>query len=155
MITNERQYRITKAQAERFRQALDSVDEQTAHLTPRLRQAMRDGLASQLEELRDHFAEYEALQTNPATTLEFDSLADLPETLIRARIAVGLTQQALAKRLGLKQQQIQRYEAQRYAGVSLQRVAEIAEALGMRVRGQGHLVGASASHQPTEHNDAP
>jgi len=43
------------------------------------------------------------------SVLELESLAELPEALIRARIAVGLTQKGLAGRLGLKEQQVQRY----------------------------------------------
>lgn len=139
MISNERQYRITKVQAERFELALAGVEEQGVHLHPRIRQAMNEGLESQLEELREQLAEYEALQANPAAALEYDSLRELPETLIRARIASGLTQQELAERLGLKAQQVQRYEASRYASVSFKRFLNIAEALGVSIRGQGRL----------------
>ncbi|MBM4258372.1 MAG: helix-turn-helix transcriptional regulator [Deltaproteobacteria bacterium] len=39
------------------------------------------------------------------------SLEELPKTLIQARIAGGLSQEDLATTLGLKPQQIQRYEA--------------------------------------------
>ena len=49
--------------------------------------------------------------------------------LIGARIAKGLTQRQLAGMVGLKEQQIQRYEARDYANVDLGRVQEIARAL--------------------------
>ena len=65
--------------------------------------------------------------------LGLDSLAALPEALIRARIAAGLTQKELATRLGLKEQQVQRYEATRYAAASLTRIQAVAEALGVRI----------------------
>jgi hypothetical protein len=52
VITNERQYRITKAEAGRFAEALAQPIEKLAHLHPRIRQAMREGAESQLEELR-------------------------------------------------------------------------------------------------------
>jgi transcriptional regulator with XRE-family HTH domain len=42
----------------------------------------------------------------------------------------------LAQRLGLKKQQVQRYEATRYAGVSLERVQQVADALGVKIREQ-------------------
>ena len=134
MITNERQYRITKAEAERFEQALACSEEKTAHLHPRLRQAMREGMESQLEELGEQLADYEALRNGWVAVLELDSLKDLPDALIRARIATGLTQKELARRLGLKEQQIQRYEATRYAGASLERIQAVAEALGVKIR---------------------
>lgn len=134
MITSERQYRITKAEAQRFEQALAHAEQQGAHLHPRLRQAMRDGLESQLEELREQLAEYEALRSGQVTVLALRSLVDLPDTLIRARIAAGLTQRELAERLGLKEQQIQRYEATRYAGTSLTRLQAVADALRVEIQ---------------------
>lgn len=133
MITNERQYRITKAEAKRFEEALAGAEKASASVHPRIQQAMREGLESQLQELRDQLTEYEALRSGRVTVLEIDSLRELPEALIRARIVSGLTQKELAARLGLKEQQIQRYEARRYAGVSLERVDEIATALGVKI----------------------
>jgi len=68
------------------------------------------------------------------TTLDVESLTALPEALIRARIAAGLTQKELAVRLGLKEQQVQRYESTRYHGVSLERTQAVVDALGVRIR---------------------
>ena len=136
MITNERQYRITKAEAKRFEEALGQPEKETAKVHPRIQQAMREGLESQLRELREEMAEYEALRSGKASVWELDSLKDLPDALIRARIAAGLTQKELAARLGLKEQQIQRYEATRYAGVSLDRIHEVASSLGLRITGR-------------------
>jgi ribosome-binding protein aMBF1 (putative translation factor) len=133
VIANERQYRITKNWLERFQQARDSVEEQSSNLHHRAREALRDQYDSQIEELRAQLAAYEALRDQRVTVLELQSLDELPAALIRARIALGLTQRALAERLGMKEQQVQRYEATRYAGASLKRVQEVAEALGVRI----------------------
>jgi HTH-type transcriptional regulator/antitoxin HipB len=54
-------------------------------------------------------------------------------TLIRARIARGLTQRQLAERVGLPEQAVQRYEAADYAGVSFARLVEIADALEVTI----------------------
>lgn len=62
--------------------------------------------------------------------LDVTSIERLPQNLIRARIASGLTQRELAARLGVKEQQIQRYEATNYASASLARVLEVARILG-------------------------
>jgi ribosome-binding protein aMBF1 (putative translation factor) len=133
MIANERQYRITKAWADRFADALARARENTEHLHPRIRQAMQDGAESQLKELREQLAEYEALREGRVAVLELDSLDQLPDALIRARTAAGLTQRQLAARLGLKEQQIQRYEATRYAGATLRRIQAVADALGVQI----------------------
>jgi HTH-type transcriptional regulator/antitoxin HigA len=63
-----------------------------------------------------------------------DSLEKLSTTLIQARIAAGLSQAELATRLGIKPQQIQRYEATDYQSASLERVNEIMRVLGVRLR---------------------
>jgi transcriptional regulator with XRE-family HTH domain len=61
------------------------------------------------------------------------SLTELPKALIEARIAAHVTQKALADRLGIAEQQVQRWEANDYAGVSVQRMQEIADALGATI----------------------
>ena len=134
MIANERQYRITNAAARDFEEALARLAAVEAHRSPEMRRVMREAMESQLEELREELAAYDALRSGQIAVLELGSLAELPEALVRARIAVGLTQKGLAERLGLKEQQIQRYEATGYAGVSLERIQAVAEALGVTIQ---------------------
>jgi transcriptional regulator with XRE-family HTH domain len=136
MIKNEREYRITLAQANKFEQALSQlgVSEATAGLHPLIQKAQRDALQSQLDELREQITEYEALKSGQQAVISLNSLEELPRALIQARIAAGLTQRQLAERMRLKEQQIQRYEATEYASADLTRVNEVAKALGLRVR---------------------
>ena len=100
MITNERQYRITKAQLKRFADDLAAHDARTpsARVDPRLHQAMRDALASEADELRAQLKHYEQLRDGAITGRQLDSLRDLPTALIEARIAAKLTQRGLAQR---------------------------------------------------------
>lgn len=60
MITNQRQYLNTQAQAERFRQALAAPDLEGLH--PKAAKAMRDGLRSQLDDLETELGEYDVLR---------------------------------------------------------------------------------------------
>ena len=55
---------------------------------------------------------------------------------VEARIVAGLSQNDLAERLDLQEQQIQRYEATDYCSASLTRLKEIAKALGMNIAGE-------------------
>jgi ribosome-binding protein aMBF1 (putative translation factor) len=98
-----------------------------------VRQGLRAGLESQLADLQAELAEYEALRGGQVREIQLRSLKELPEALIRARISAGLSQKELAQRLGLKEQQIQRYEATRYAGANLERVQAVADALGVEL----------------------
>jgi len=136
VITNERQYRITKAQLKRFEDDLDAQGARTpsADRDPRLHRAMRDALASEADELRAQLEHYEQLRDGTITGRELDSLRDLPTALIEARIAAKMTQRALAGRLGVAEQQVQRWEATNYTGVGLERLQDIADALGSRIR---------------------
>ncbi len=132
MIKNERQYRITRAQADRFTQTLQSLTQRPGGaegMHPVIAKAQEDALRSQLVDLEDEMREYESLKAGRFQLGELNIVADLPVVLIKARIAQGLSQRDLAKRLGLKEQQIQRYEATDYASASLTRIREVVSAL--------------------------
>ncbi|MGI8554198.1 MAG: hypothetical protein ACR2PL_25935 [Dehalococcoidia bacterium] len=60
MITNSREYQITKLEAGHFSEALARVDQETRELHPRFRQSMREALESQRDELLVQMAIYEA-----------------------------------------------------------------------------------------------
>lgn len=131
MIANEREYRITKAAAKKFAEALRNFDESPeAHpgAHPRLVQAEKEGIASQLATLRRELREYERLRSG-RVRIKLSEIEQIPQKLVRARIAAGLTQEALADRLGLKRQQIQRYEASEYASASLATIRQIAQVI--------------------------
>ena len=48
--------------------------------------------------------------------------------------------------MGLKEQQIQRYEAENYASASLRRLIELSDALGLRVSGKARLEGGGCRY---------
>jgi ribosome-binding protein aMBF1 (putative translation factor) len=137
MIKNARQYQITNAQAAKLKRALQQLTTESrgsALVHPLLQKAQEDALRSQLADLHEQLAEYEALRNQTQQTLVIDSFEEFPRALIQARIAAGISQKELAKRLGLKEQQIQRYEATEYASASLARVAAVVRALRLTVR---------------------
>ncbi len=110
MIKNEKQYRITTAQARRFEQALVELDRQKrpADIAPRPWKAQRDAAESQWQELREQIGAYERLHIGKSKEFVLEGVEDLPKTLIRSRIASGMTQEGLAHRVGVRTQQIQR-----------------------------------------------
>ena len=134
MITNERQYRITRAHVERFEAALFEPATVAPQRTDmRLVAAERDALASQLGDLREELSEYEHWKASDISMIKVSSFNELPLGLIRARIASGLTQRDLANRLDLKEQQIQEYESEFYRTADYQRLRDVADALGVRI----------------------
>lgn len=145
MIANDRQYKITKSQLERFEGALSRLltQPQRDDVHPVLVQAEVAAVQSQLDDLRDQLEEYESLQSGRRSVLEINSFEELPRALIQARIAAGWSQRDLAERLHLKEQQIQRYEATLYASASFERLREVTQALGIRVRNELFLANAA------------
>lgn len=136
VITNERQYAITKAELRRFEEASEEQRQQgpAEGIDPRIGGAMVDALVSQAETLREEIQRYEELRDGRITGRELRSLRDLPGALIEARIVAGLTQKQLGERLDIKEQQVQRWEANFYSGVGVERLQEVADTLGMEVR---------------------
>lgn len=123
---------ITKAQVTRFTKARDTLSRRPnpKDLHPLIAKAQEDAVSGQLEEVKNDLREYEKLKGGQ---FRFDSLkliAEPPHILVKARIARGLSQKDLAELIGLKEQQIQRYEATDYASASLSRIRDIAAALG-------------------------
>ena len=133
MIKNERQYRVTRGQIERFETVLNGLRSRPAsgdELRDRLEVAAVEG---QLAEMKAELHEYDALRRGLSEVGRLESLDDLPRLLIRSRIAQGLTQKDLAERLGMQEQQVQRYEANDWATASLARLTEVADALGVSI----------------------
>lgn len=151
MIRNERQYRTTLRQRQMLAEALDGLGGQDIPLpsgearrdagdhTTEIMELQRASLVGQLAELDNQVREYDQLRAGQLAAARVSSLADLPDALVRARIAAGLSQRELAARLGMKEQQVQRYEAERYASASLGRLREVMAALGVELEGDIQL----------------
>ena len=133
MIKNQRQYRITKARIGDFEKALQ-LDPLSDNAEKELKLLQRAASESLLQSMRLEISEYELLQAGAHNVLVVESLSELPRALIQARIAIGLSQKELADRLGLKEQQVQRYEASDFASASLSTIHRFVDALGVHIR---------------------
>jgi DNA-binding transcriptional regulator YiaG len=135
VITNERQFRIANAQLKRFEEALatQAATGPSLDVHPRIHQAMIEATASERDELRAQLERYDDLRSGRVAQRTLTSIRELPIALIEARIAARLTQRELAEQLGVPEQQVQRWEANSYAGVGIERLQEIADALKLQV----------------------
>lgn len=148
MIKNDRQYKITNSQLRKFEEALERLHnepELESDLHPLLREANMNALASQVEELRELLLEYEHLKSGECSILELESLEELPIALIKGRISAKLSQKELADKLGLKEQQIQRYEETNYSAASLTKLIEISKVLNISIHEDVYLPSANIS----------
>ncbi|WP_299105868.1 ImmA/IrrE family metallo-endopeptidase [uncultured Bradyrhizobium sp.] len=137
MITNAHQYKV----ARRALLTLRANAERAGSRADGNVGADRLDIEQRIVELKREVELYESLQTGNTHLLGIGNLEALADLLIGGRIARGMTQKDLADFLGLKMQQIQKYESDRYQSASLRRVTTIVEALGLDVHQAGGLVG--------------
>lgn len=142
MITNEKQYKSTKASIDKLAGAFAALEAPANDLPEILVKAQRSALRSQIDELEDDVRFYEDLRSGKITEFAAESLHDLPDILIQARIARGMSQKDLGDFLGVAEQQIQRYEADRYRAASLDRLTDVADALNVRIAERAELIGS-------------
>jgi ribosome-binding protein aMBF1 (putative translation factor) len=128
-IKNARQLAASKAWLAEFQESLKDARENPKDLHPRLRKAELDGIRSQIEELESEIQEYQELQEKTPEQVVLASLEDLPEAMVRMRIVRGLTQEQLAEKLGIKPQQVQKWEAGAYSRATYSRLLQVAKAL--------------------------
>ena len=76
---------------------------------------------------------YRNAQHGNADDLKSRAGNDLGALLVAARVAKGWKQKELARRLFLPEQQVQRYEAERYRSISLGNLVRVARTLGVRL----------------------
>ncbi|MGI8433199.1 MAG: helix-turn-helix transcriptional regulator [Nocardioidaceae bacterium] len=138
MITNDRQYQQTRKKL-RDLETLIAATEAGDAGDDGFRDLQIAGLQSQTTDLGDEITEYETLRDGGTTVIEASSLAGLADALIKARVARGWTQGQLADRLGVAEQQVQRYESSSYRTASLARLCDIAGALGVTITQRAQL----------------
>lgn len=139
MIKNEKQYKFTQELVGEFQKSLAAIerDEAKKKKDPDGWELMRNSLQCQLDKLKAEVAEYERLTSHDRHTpivLKLDDIDDLPQILIKARMAAKLSQQELAKLAGLTEEQIKRYEDNDYEDASFLDVKFVIDALDIKVQ---------------------
>ena len=133
MIYSDKQYGISTGQLTRLRDAFATMQTRETSQQAWLKDVELAALKSQIATLEAELSHYDLLKSGEITYAKAYSLESLPTALVQARIAAGMSQTDLAERLGMKAQQIQRYEASGYLGASLERLIDISKALNVHV----------------------
>lgn len=135
MIKNDKQYHVTKSKLTEFIDALNqSLQSNDQDIDPIYRKIEEDAIKSQIAEFEREIEEYEFLKKGNINFIYVDSLSNFYEALIKARIVKGWTHADLAKRLELKEQQIQRYELCNYSTASIARINQVACVLDIKMK---------------------
>jgi len=135
MIQSERQLGVASSQLRKLGEAHVAVETKLEAQHSWIVELEANALKSQISEITAEINEYNMLKSGELGFAEQYALADLPTVLVKARIARGISQTDLANAIGIKPQQIQRYEATAYMGASLSRLIEVSEFLEVRISG--------------------
>ena len=91
--------------------------------------------------LKEEIEEYRLLKSKGINTIKTNSIEDLPQLLIKSRIAKNMSQTDLANILETDVQQIQRYETTDYESASWTRMVEVILALDVKIKMEKVIVG--------------
>lgn len=130
MIRNEKEYKHAASKLSGLEDELHKLSSGRS-AGDEVASAVIDALRMQIEDVEREVSEYEDLKEGRLLSFGADDLDSLGELVTKARIARGLTQAELADILGTTQQQVARYERDRWQKISLWRLAEAADALGL------------------------
>jgi HTH-type transcriptional regulator/antitoxin HigA len=129
MIKSDAQRDRTIVQIEGFRQALAKVEQEK----PGKRSgAVRGSYESMIRQLEDELREYDQLKSGELNLPHVERLDQIAPFITKIRIAKGVSQTELARRLGVSKQVISRYEEADYQTVAIARLQEILDAIGIK-----------------------
>ena len=129
MIKSDAQRERTVAQIEGFRRALDTVDKE---IPGKRSAAVRGSYEGMVRQLEDELREYDHLKSGELALPHVERLDQIAPFIARIRIAKGVSQTELARRLGVSKQVISRYEESDYQTVAFGRLQEILDAIGIK-----------------------
>ena len=132
MIKNEKQYKITRKKLLGIYDEIKQIQGNREHLPAKERLILVSLLTLQ-EQMENEIAEYDLLKANKANILKSRSISELPSLITEYKIASGLTQKEFSKKIGMKEQQLQRYEAENFQGISFKNLIKILLAMGLDI----------------------
>jgi transcriptional regulator with XRE-family HTH domain len=132
MIKNQKQASITRnklAQLYKSRSVYETKKNEIHPIEFELGICSINGL---IQDLENQIQIYESLIKGNFNSIEPRGIMDIPDALIGSRLAQKISQKELAEILGIKEQQVQRYEATDFESASFSRVVEFAHALNIQ-----------------------
>jgi HTH-type transcriptional regulator/antitoxin HigA len=135
-ILNYRDYRLARARLVQLQRAIERdaiVGPLTEQMPQQVAEARRATLEGEKTRLAAQVKSYERLREEGLKVESELDGCELGMVPILARAARKLSQKELAEKLGMKEQQIQRYEREKYASISLDRFSKIVAALGVEL----------------------
>ena len=131
MIKSEKQKTRTKKLIEDFKKELATKEVELADLNNK--ESYLSSYKVIINDLENEIKEYEELKAGNFVLPQNITFIELLKNLAKVRISKGLSQQDLAKLIGVTKQQINRYEEHDYQNVGVDKVNQILEALNIHL----------------------
>ncbi len=134
MIRNESEYKeaVGRLAEEQKRLTEHRARLKEAGLSDEKIKRVTDPMESFYLQLKEEVESYERLKRQEFE--ELDILRGLGHLLISLRIAQGISQRELARRLDVHESQVSRDERNEYFGITLERAVRVLDALNVRLR---------------------
>src|SRR5450759_2133216 len=129
MIKSDSQRERTVAQGDGFRQALAKVTQEASGKRAGILTA---NYQTMIRDLEDQVREYDELKRGELAIPKVERLDEVAPFFPRSRIAKGISQTELGRRLGVSKQVISRYEESDYQTVGMAKLQEILDAIGIK-----------------------
>jgi transcriptional regulator with XRE-family HTH domain len=133
MIKNQKQAGITRNKLAELNEAKRELEFRKAKYEPIEYELAENSINGMIEDLENQIKTYETLVNGNFHCLKPKNIEDIPNILIAARLSQQMSQKELADILGIKEQQVQRYEASDFEGTSWERIVEFASALKLQL----------------------
>lgn len=131
MIKNQKQASLTREKIKDLKKAKEEFENKENNNSIKYDLGVKS-FESLIADLENQLNEYEGFVKGNFHCFQPKSLQEIPKVLIGARLAQKMSQKELAELIGVKEQQIQRYESLDYETASWPRIFEISIALGLK-----------------------
>jgi Helix-turn-helix len=133
MIKNEKQYKITKRKFKELNAQVDKIKKETDQ-NPLRNQLILASLNNSKNEIENDILLYESLKKNKEGFLKERLITELPSIITEYKIISGLTQKQFSEILGLKEQQLQRYEADGFKSITFKNLLKFLDLMGLEIK---------------------
>jgi len=135
MIKNSKQAAITRTKLEQLKLDLTAYQQTQETLLHPVRYKLGlKAFEGMINDLSEQLAQYERVTRNPVNQFAGFKAPQLTDLLTQVRLAKDMSQKALAEKIGVQEQQIQRYEQDDYAKASWNRIVEVYHALDLEIK---------------------
>ena len=133
MIKNEKQYKITRNKLAGIQEEIVRIKSGNDEGLPAKEKLILVSLEMMKSQMESELAEYDFLKKKRVDHLKARRISDLPSVIIEYKIHSGMTQKEFSKKIGMKEQQLQRYEAEDFRSISFKNLLKILQAIGLEI----------------------